>query len=513
MKRPDLGRLVILAIAGVVTMSACAPPPATGPELATEVPGPEADTATEPDDGAAPPWEFPAQPGNWGACPTTGFPQFPEVDVELECSVLESPVAPQISAVVDVPLVSVSTPETPQDAPPLMVVAGPEQPIEDELARLATTATELVDAHPLVGVSHRGQGEIPDTCLSRESLSALASVADYDVDPVGPETQGTMADVATDCLDALVGTELEFGADGAARDLATIRDHWQVPGLAVLAVGEGSRTALRYASENPGGTSLLVLDSPVPPGGSEENLRRAAVDGSEAALRAWAGTCTRPECGTGTAQEKVDTLTEHIEAAARGEAAVPAAVLADTIRDALGDLAGASDPEAAAGDQLLGELVDAPAGDIPPTIADAALSDRGSSLPFVAGCTDLTERVPTSRIPELVANFEQVSPTFGRVLANQILECSAWSTTSAEPLELDAELPLLLLTSSADPSSGSAPSEQLAGALTASGIDEVTTVTWRAPGAGLVGSSDCVQGHLADFLEDPSGAEPGVCPS
>src|SRR5699024_12252285 len=81
--------------------------------------------------------------------------------------------------------------------------------------------------------------------------------------------------------------------------LAAPRRAWQVPGLAILGMGTGARPALAYAGSHPGHVSLLALDSPAPLDGDQETAARAALGGSDAALRLWAASCTHDECGPG----------------------------------------------------------------------------------------------------------------------------------------------------------------------------------------------------------------------
>src|SRR5699024_11281148 len=87
---------------------------------------------------------------------------------------------------------------------------------------------------------------------------------------------------------SLQGQELHYSSAAAADDLEALRQAWQVPGLAILGIGTGARTALAYAGSHPGHVSLLALDSPAPLDGDQETAARAALGGSDAALRLWA---------------------------------------------------------------------------------------------------------------------------------------------------------------------------------------------------------------------------------
>src|SRR5699024_8864775 len=197
------------------------------------------------------------------------------------------------------PVVKVTSAATPDDAAPLVVVAGAETPASVLAARLASTGTDLIDSRPMVIVDHRGRTDAAGTCLSFPARRTLDGLADRGVDPGSPELRGDLADTAQSCTDQLQGRELDYGAVGAAEDLEALRQQWRVPGLAVLGLGTGARTALAYSTAHPDRLALLAVDSPAPDSGDQEAEARTALEGSDAALRLWASACTRAECGPG----------------------------------------------------------------------------------------------------------------------------------------------------------------------------------------------------------------------
>lgn len=514
MRRPAL------ALAGIaVLLSSCAPLPETGPHLATDsrpgdaapagggpAPGPESEEPVE--------WATPEADAQWEFCPPDlGVDRELPGGVTAECSALPSSIGEALPLPLRIPLVRVTTNDTPSDAPPLVVVAGPDAPIGPLMSDLARRAPALADAHPLVGVAHRGAGDTTSECLSRTGRHTFSELADTDVDPFAGEQRAEISAATNDCLDALLGAELEFGAEGAARDLEVLRDRWAVPGLGILSIGSGSRTATAYAATNPDGVSLLALDSPAPLGGDEEDAARAALEGSEAALRGWAAACTRPDCGPGDAQERVDALEAAISDAAGGDGPIRAAALSDVIRAALADVAGASEESVSSGDRILAGIVEGGA-ERPGRGAEAlARGLSATSLPFVAGCTDLTNRVPLSSVADLETEFAEASPVFGRVLARQMHVCSAWPTTEPQALELPGRLPGLVLASTADPVGGALPAETAAATLTAAGMTTVGKVQWRGPGSRALLHSECAREALTAFLAEPGAEHRAECPS
>lgn len=503
--RPSLtGRILTAGLTALaMAAAACAPLPAAGPQLATsDGPGRSGASSTGSDEaGEHPEWLAPDADLNWSPCGKGQTGELPET-VTLGCGMAGQS-----------PAVRLTSTATPDDAAPLVVVGGPETPASVLAARLTATDTELVDSRPIVIVDHRGRTDAAGTCLSFPARRTLDGLADRGVDPGSPELRGALADTAQSCTDQLQGRELDFGATGAAEDLEALRQQWRVPGLAVLGLGTGARTALAYSSAHPDLLALLALDSPAPDDGDQESDARTALDGSDAALRLWASGCTRTECGPGDADQKVAAISDALERAAAPGARIPAALFSDVIRSALSDLSGASAPDAAAGDIILGDLVAAEPGDLPDTVRARAEQLAGSSLPYVAGCSDLSQRVPVSRIEELGSEWSG-TPPFGSVLAAQLSACSTWPVPAATPVELSPTLPVLLSAGIADPVGGAAMIEPAAGRLTAAGATDVRTVIWGAPGSGVVLHSPCGRSALLDFLDDPGAAEDSTaCPS
>lgn len=496
-------RLVASLAAAVLAATACAPMPATGPRLATgDGPGRPASTdAPNEGDAVHPEWLAPRTDLDWTPCSGGRDRELPET-VTLDCGLAgESPV------------VKVMSSATPGDAAPLVVVAGPEIPASVLAVSLATTGADLVDTRPLVVVDHRGRTGPAGDCLSFPARRTLDGLADEGVDPGSPELRGELADASQSCTDQLQGRELDFGATGAAEDLEELRAQWGVPGLAVLGLGTGARTALAFATAHPDQLAVLALDSPAPADGDQETAARTALDGSDTALRLWAASCTRTECGPGQADQKVAAIADALDRARRPDGGIPAALLSDVVRSALSDLAGASAPGPAAGDVILGDLVAARPGQTPDSVRERAEQISGTSLPYVAGCSDLSQRVPVNRVEELGAEWSE-RPPFGRILAAQLSACSTWPVPAAEKIALSPGLPVLVSAGVADPVGGAAMLEPTAGRLTAAGATDVRTVTWGAPGAAVILHSACGRAALIDFLAEPAAADDSTaCPS
>ncbi|WP_295648266.1 alpha/beta hydrolase [uncultured Dietzia sp.] len=504
MRHTRAGRLVTAGLTVLfLAATACAPLPATGPRLATgDDPRSNGETGTD-DSGPPerPEWLAPESEPEWVNCGDRGISGIPET-VTARCGLAGQS-----------PSIRLSSTATPDDAAPLVVVTGPETPASELAPRLVASGTELVDSRPLVVVDHRGRTDAAGACLTFAARRTLDGLADAAIDPGSPELRGELADTSQSCTDELQGRELDYGAVGAAQDLEVLRQHWDVPGLAILGIGTGTRTALAYSSTYPDRLSLLALDSPAPDDGDQEGTTRAALAGSDAALRVWASSCTRPECGPGDADQKVEAVSAALDSAREPLADIPAALLSDVVRSALGDLSGASAPEPSGGDIILGDLVTAGPGDTPESVRGRAETLSRSSLPYVAGCSDLSQRVPVSRVEELEAEWAD-TPPFGEILAAQLSACSTWPVPAPMPLRVPPTVPVLLLAGIADPVAGAAYLEPTAGRLTAAGATEVRTVSWGAPGSAVMLHSGCAREALTTFLDDPAAAEKSTaCPS
>lgn len=504
MRMSGVARMAAASLSAIaMTVTACAPLPATGPQLATDNGPRGTGSSVSEGDGPAerPEWLVPPRDLDWSPCgdrPIDGVPD----EVSVGCGLAG-----------ESPAIRLSASTTPEDAAPLVVVAGPETPASALAGRLIRTGRDLMDTRPLVVVDHRGRTDAAGSCLSFQARRTLDGLADNGVDPGSPELRADLADTSQSCTDQLMGHELDYGATGAAQDLERLREQWDVPGLALLGIGTGARTALAYSTTHPDRVSLLALDSPAPDDGDQESTARTALAGSDAALRLWASSCTRPECGPGEADQKVEAITRALERAREPDADVPAALLSDVVRSALGDLAGASASAPSQGDIILGDLIESAPGEIPDSARDLAQALTASSLPYVAGCSDLSRRVPVNRVEELESEWSE-TPPFGTILAAQLSACSTWPVPDATPLEISPAIPVLLIAGIADPVAGAAYLEPTAGRLTAAGATDVRTVTWGAPGSDVLGHSSCARESLIAFLDAPTDAdESTACPS
>lgn len=485
----------------VLALTGCAPLPTSGPTLATgDGPREEPGDTEDPARSERPEWVEPKKDLDWRSCASGASGDLPR-GTTLACATLDR-----------TPVLRLTSTDTPAGAAPLVVVAGPDTSPDTLARRLAAAGPELTDARPVVIVDHKGRNGSAGSCLTFPARRTLDGLADRGTDPGSPDLRGELADTAQSCTDQLQGEQLNFGASGSAEDLERLRQAWEVPGLAVMGVGTGARTALSYASTHPGRLSLLILDSPAPSDGDQETAARAALDGSDAALRLWAASCTRPECGPGEADQKVEAISRALDRARNPGGRLPAALLSDVVRSALADLSGASAADASPGDVILGDLVGADAKAIPGSVRERAEQLSTSSLPYVAGCSDLSRRVPVNRVEELGAEWKS-TPPFGEILAAQLSACSTWPVPGPSAIELPGTAPVLLVGGIADPVAGAAAMEPTAGRLTAAGASDVRRVTWGAPGSWVVVHSACARQAVVDFLDDPSTAEDSACPS
>jgi pimeloyl-ACP methyl ester carboxylesterase len=118
-------------------------------------------------------------------------------------------------------------------------------------------------------------------------------------DPVASLGAITMT-ATTSCTDTIAPGDSAYDNAHAAEDVERLRSTWDVPGLALLGIGNGAQVALAYAGSHPDKVSRLILDSPIPLGVNAETAAEQQVKGQQAALDAFAAQCSAVNCALGS---------------------------------------------------------------------------------------------------------------------------------------------------------------------------------------------------------------------
>jgi pimeloyl-ACP methyl ester carboxylesterase len=324
----------------------------------------------------------------------------------------------------------------------------------------------LLDGFDIVGFDPRGVGRsAPIDCLSDTELDAYLG---GDPTPDTAEEQAAYrASVLTFGEKCVVGSGPVVGhvtTAEAARDMDVLRSALGEEQLRYFGASYGTKLGATYAELFPDKVGRFVLDGAVDVGLDPQSLALEQAAGFETALRAYVQNCldSTDNCFLGDTVDEglatIDGLLADIE-----DEPLPAGDRELTVGNAfygiitplynrdywsLLSLALASALEGK-GSALM-NLADAYASRNP----DGSYADNSIEANYSINCLDDPTSVPFARVPSLFAEFEEASPTFGRIFAWGMAGCRGIGVTSSEePLDIRAEgaAPILVLGTSRDP--------------------------------------------------------------
>lgn len=326
--------------------------------------------------------------------------------------------------------------------------------------------SELLDRYDLVGFDPRGTGDSdPVDCLSDEELSDyLAADPDPDDAAEGRAYVAGQRRFFAGCVersDSLIGhvTTIE-----TARDLDVIRAALGQPTLTYFGASYGTKLGATYAELFPDRVGRLVLDGAVDVSLPSRELSLGQAQGFETALRAYVENCLEvtDDCFLGdSVDEGLETITD---------------LLADIEEEPLPTSEGR---DLSVGNAFYGLVAPLYNRDYWPFLSQAlgqALDGNGSSLLMLAdlyasregdtftdnsaeailaiNCLDDPTSIGAAQVPAQLADFEAVSPTFGRVFAWGLTGCRGIRVRSTEkPLEIRGEgaAPIVVTGTTRDP--------------------------------------------------------------
>ncbi|MBS4100432.1 alpha/beta fold hydrolase [Tsukamurella paurometabola] len=503
-----------IVVGAVVAVAACAPAPAPTPDYVTDfgkgggAPS-SADTAPK-----GPEWKASAKdPLAWEDCTSRVADRYgtpPAGNATLQCATLTVGVG-QSDAFLKLSVTRARVPGTPDTAAPLVLVGGTEFTGQRALATLAATDSPVLANRPVVAVERRGIGSSGAlTCRTPDEQSLLRSGGspgqslESRVAKVGEAAQKA----ATTCGDAYADAVSDFTATAAADDLEKLRTTWDVPALGLLAVGDGSTTALAYAAEHPKQVARLVLDSPVRYGGTELQRAEDAARGTSATVDAFAAQCG-PTCPLGA--DPAAAVRSIIDAAGAGR--LGGFTDSDVRRAVVVTLGiGPGDRDARIS-RLASALAGARSGDPSPLRALLRTADEalGTDGQFIGRCSDAVTKASPDQI---LASARAWGPQYrlGAATALDLGTCSAWPTMAAPPKLTDLGVKSVVATSAADPFTARTALDTLTGQLTVVGA-QPSAVTWAGIGDGAVVRSSCVQKSLLGYLDKLDAPSTRACPA
>jgi pimeloyl-ACP methyl ester carboxylesterase len=379
----------------------------------------------------------------------------------------------------------------------------------------------LLDGFDIVGFDPRGVGRsAPVDCLSDAELDAYLA---------GDPTPDTAEEVA-----AFRSSVLSFGekcVDGsgpiighvttveAARDMDVLRSALGEEQLTYFGASYGTKLGATYAELFPDKVGRFVLDGAVDVGLDPQSLALEQATGFETALRAYVQNCldSTDNCFLG------DTVDEGL--------ATINGLLADIEAEPLP----AGDRELTVGNAFYGIITPLYNRDywfLLSTALASALEGKGSALMDLAdayasrnadgsyvdntieanysiNCLDDPTSVPFGQVPSLFAEFEEASPTFGRIFAWGMAGCRGIDVTSSEePLDIRAEgaAPIVVLGTSRDPATPLKWARALSAQLDSGVLVERDGDGHTAYNAG----NECVDSIVEDYLLDGTVPEDGT---
>ncbi|WP_435741950.1 alpha/beta hydrolase [Nocardioides sp. SYSU DS0663] len=378
----------------------------------------------------------------------------------------------------------------------------------------------LREHYDVVGFDPRGTGSsAPLDCLSDDALDAYLA-ADPD-----PDSSSEVA-VLVDGIETLHAGCLERSGDlanhvttvEAARDMDVLRAALGEPELDYFGASYGTKLGATYAELFPDRVGQLVLDGAVDTGLSSRELSLGQARGFETALRAYVEHCVaQGDCPLGDSVEAgLDRLQRFLAEVDRqglptsGDRSLRVGnafygLVAPLYNRDYWPLLTQALERAFAGDgSMLMLLSDAYSSRGP----DGYLDNSSEAIAAI-NCLDDPYAVTPEEVPAQVPDFEEASPTFGRVFAWGLVGCLGHEAESeVADLEIDAAgaPPIVVIGTTRDPATPYEWAEGLAERLE-SGV----LVTRDGDGhTGYYAGNECVDDAVEQFLVEEVVPEDGL---
>ena len=388
---------------------------------------------------------------------------------------------------------------------------GPGEPGTDYAARAESYfGSEVRAAFDIVGFDPRGVGtSTPIDCLSDSRLDRyIASDPDPDTEAESVQGYATMKSFGRGCLRRSGDLIRHVSTEDAARDMDVIRTVLHEDRLSYFGASYGTFLGATYADLFPDHVGRMVLDGAVDP--SEDAVQTSLVQahGFQVALDSYVKHCVDGgDCYLGDTESQA-LATIHAFLQQLDAQPIP----------------GDGSRRLTEGRAVLGIWLPLYSRDYWPLL-DAALSaalkgngaglvsladqytSRGSDgftnnsveALYAVNCLDNDQSVSLQQLHHVVPEFEEASPTFGRVFAYGLTACGAWPVHSGKgPHELHAKgaPPILVIGTTRDPATPLAWAESLAKQL-----DSGILVTRDGDGhTGYGAGNSCVDNTVEKYL-------------
>ncbi|HET6153846.1 MAG TPA: alpha/beta hydrolase [Marmoricola sp.] len=370
---------------------------------------------------------------------------------------------------------------------------------------------QLADHYDIVGFDPRGVGKSdPLKCVDTAQMDALLG---YDPAPetaAGRDKMDSLLQtLGNGCLTESGELARHVSTKEAARDMDILRATLGAPKLDYLGASYGTFLGATYAEEFPTHVGRFVLDGAIDPALSNEQLSLEQAKGFETALRAYVADCVaQGDCILGNT---VDEGTARIKAFLDQVETTP--LPTDTSRMLTSGWANLGIwlplyvkdywPYLTS---ALKQAFDDHNGSQLMTLADAYAS-RGSSsytdnsmeVLYAVNCLDHDDYIPTKDVPAHFAQFEKVSPTFGKAFAFGLSTCSDWPIHSGQtsgPIHAKGAPPIVVIGTTRDPATPLEWAQALSKEL-----DSGTLITRNGDGhTGFQQGNSCVDDAVEAWL-------------
>jgi pimeloyl-ACP methyl ester carboxylesterase len=441
-----------------------------------------------------------------------------------ECATLTVPIDYADPEGSTIELALLRAPATGERQGSLMVNPGGPGASGVEYARLAefVVSPEVAEAYDIVGFDPRGvAGSAPITCFDDGEMDEfLGADPSPDTPEEEAETDELVRSFAQACAEAAPELLGHVSTVEAARDMDVLRAALGEDTTDYLGASYGTYLGATYAELFPEQVGRLVLDGALDPNlsGLEIGLGQAA--GFEQATRSYVQHCLdEGDCPLGDSVDAgMQRITDFLDEVDQQPLPVDG--------DAIGELT--------EGWALLGIIVamyDESAWDILTQALGRAFDGDGSMLMLLANiyadrnadgtyngnsmqaiyavnCLDRPAGEDERTDEEILAEFEEVAPTFGRYLAGEGA-CGVWEAEAAQTLDdysAAGAAPIVVIGTTGDP----ATPYQWAGAL-AETLESGVLVSYEGEGHTAYGrSNDCIDGAVDAFLLEGTVPEDGL---
>jgi pimeloyl-ACP methyl ester carboxylesterase len=372
---------------------------------------------------------------------------------------------------------------------------------------------ELSDAYDIVGFDPRGVAQSdPLECVNTQQLDRLIAFdPDPDDDAERAEMDRLIHGFGQGCLDHSGDLARHMSTKEVARDMDILRSALDERKLDYLGSSYGTLIGATYADMFPDHVGRFVLDGAIDPSLSNEQLSLQQAQGFETALRAYVKDCVdRGGCFLGASVDQgVKTIQDFLASVENrplptdgGRELTEGLAMIGIwmplyVKEYWGQLSTG-----------LEQALDDGKGDVLLSLADmytsrgpSGYTDNSMEALYAVNCLDHDDYIATKDVPSHFAQFERVSPTFGRAFAYGLSTCSNWPVKSGQhtvALHAKGAPPIVVIGTTRDPATPLKWAQALA-----SQLDSGRLITRDGDGhTGFQRGNSCVDDAVERWLID-----------